>query len=235
MRLLAMIVAAILVAATNATYAQHPIVLEKLRAWDNATPPPPRALMTAEVMKAAAAVQKRSGGCIASSAVIEKVSPATGVRFVFQGILSRQIKNAWTIVAQHPNCGPEVTRYAIVERKDGIHYTIRINQGRSHANESLIGDTLPLAILGAETALKRAGVKCIDARAALGITRVTQEEPDLGPEIDGIRYTGSWSEVWPISMCGRSVEVLVRFTGDGDGGAHHEIKGGAIRVVQIGS
>ena len=233
MKFLSILGAMAVIAVPATARAQHQLVLQKLRMWDSAAPVPPKALLVAEVMKTAEAIQKATGGCKPSSVLIESVSAATGVRFVFEGILGGRLKNGWTIVANSPNCGSDVARYTIVQNQDGTYDTIRTNQGRSHANESLIGDTFPAAILAAEIALKRAGVSCGNSNPTLGILRISQEEADLGPEVFGIRYAGSWSEVWPINLCGRTAEVLVRFTADGDGGAYHSLKGDKVKVLSV--
>jgi hypothetical protein len=184
-------------------------------------------------MKAAAIAQKRSGGCLPTSAVIENVSPATGVRFVFQGILAGRIRNGWTVVARHPNCENDIVRYTMVQDSAGDFSAVRTNRGRSHANESLIGDTWPLALLQAESTLRRANVVCDGRLSVLGVTRVAKEEPALGAEVYGVRYTGSWSEVWPITLCGRTVEVSVRFTADGDGGAYSDLEGAEAKLLPV--
>lgn len=204
--------------------AQHPLVLERLRNWDTAVPAPKTEVAAAEVTKAAAAIQKRGGGCLATSTIVESITSATGVRFVLQSVIAGQIKNAWTIVARHPNCG-EVVRYTMVQDNGDNFSVIRTNRGRSHANESLIGDTFPLAALQAAATLNRAGTRCDPQSATLGVTRITKEEPDLGPETYGVRYSGSWSEAWPVALCGRTIEVGIRFTADGDGGAYQDLKG----------
>lgn len=209
--------------STNA-YAQHPLILQRLTAWNAAAPQPAASTIQEQVMGAARATQKRTGGCLPTSAVVDNVVPATSVKFVFQGILARQLKNGWTITAHHPNCGSTPVRYTISEDSAGVLTTIRTNRGLSLANESLIGDTLPLAMLQATATAKRNGFECDLNGATLGVTRIAREESDLGADIYGVRYTGSWSEIWPIELCGRTIEVTVRFTADGDGGAYTDLK-----------
>ncbi|NRD91025.1 hypothetical protein C8024_18580 [Sphingopyxis sp. BSNA05] len=53
--------------------------------------------------------------------------------------------------------------------------------------------------------------------------RIESEAEGLGPDMFGSRYVGSWDEIWPIEMCDRTVEVLVNFTADGDGGAYFNV------------
>ncbi len=182
-------------------------------------------------MKAAIAAQKRSGGCVPTSAVVDNVVPATSVRFVFQGILAGQLKNGWTVTARHPNCDMTPVRYTISEDSAGLLNTVRTNRGLSLANESLISDTWPLAVVQAAATARRNGVECDEKGASLGVTRVAREEPGLGADVYGVRYTGSWSEVWPVELCDRSVEITVRFTADGDGGAYTDLKGTEARLL----
>ena len=47
----------------------------------------------------------------------------------------------------------------------------------------------------------------------------------------GVRYQGSWSEIWPISSCNRTVEGLVTFIADGDGGAYTNLPGDQVKVL----
>jgi hypothetical protein len=120
----------------------------------------------------------------------------------------------------------------IMQDVDNSLETIRVNRGVSHAWESLVGDTLPSARLAASAALQREGIDCSgEDGTSLGVTRIASEEPDLGEETFGIRYSGSWTEVWPIETCNRIVEVLIRFTADGDGGAFTHIPGDEARVL----
>lgn len=226
-----LLLAALAASSTTVSHAQHPLILQRLTAWNAAAPQPAPTTIQEQVMKAATIAQKRSGGCVPTSAVIDGVVPATSVRFIFQGILAGQLKNGWTVTARHPNCGATPVRYTISEDKGGALTTIRTNRGLSLANESLIGDTWPLTLLQAAATAKRNGVECDPRGASLGVTRVAKEEPGLGADVYGVRYTGSWSEVWPVELCGRTVEVTVRFTADGDGGAYTDLQGTEARLL----
>ena len=210
---------------TTAGYAQHPLILQRLTAWNAAAPQPAPTTIRQQVMEAAMVAQKRSGGCVPTSTVVDSIVPATSVKFVFQGILAGRLKNGWTVTARHPNCDATPVRYTISEDSAGALTTIRTNRGLSLANESLIGDTWPLVVLQANATAERSAFACDASSASLGVTRVAKEEPDLGADVYGVRYAGSWSEVWPIELCGRTFEVTVRFIADGDGGAYTTIRG----------
>lgn len=225
-----LLASSLLGSSTTAT-AQHPLVLERLTAWNAAARQPAPAIIQEQVMKSAAAAQKRSGGCLPTTAVIDSIAPATSARFIFQGIAAGRMKNGWTVTARHPNCDSTSVRYTIAEDSAGVLSTIRTNRGVSLANESLVGDTLPLAAVQGVATLKRAGINCSVEQAVLGVTRVTKQEPTLGPDVFGVRYIGVWSEVWPIALCGRTVEVAVRFTADGDGGAYTDLKGTEAKLL----
>lgn len=194
-RLRLLLLAALAANFTTAAYAQHPLIVERLEAWNAAAPQPASSIIQQQVMEAALVAQKRSGGCVPTSTAIDSVVPATSVKFVFQGILARQLKNGWTVTARHPNCGATPVRYTISEDSAGALTTIRTNQGLSLANESLIGDTWPLAVLQATATAKRNAVTCNSNDASLGVIRVAKEEPGLGADVYGVRYAGSWSEV----------------------------------------
>ncbi len=89
-----LLVATIAVTSTTAGFAQHPLILQRLTAWNAAAPQPAPAKVQEQVMKAAIAAQKSSGGCVPTGVVIDSATPATSVRFVFQGILAGNLKNA---------------------------------------------------------------------------------------------------------------------------------------------
>lgn len=225
------LLAAVVAIPTTPGQAQHPIILQRLTAWNAAAPQPAAATIRAQVMNAAIASQKRFGGCVPARTIIDGVAPATSAKFVFQGIIAGRLENGWTVTAHHPNCGSTPVRYTISQDSAGALATIRTNRGLSLANESLIGDTWPLAVVQAIATAKRNGVECAATNPNLGTTRVVKEEPGLGADVYGVRYTGSWSEVWPVELCGRTVEVTVRFTADGDGGAYTDLTGSEAKLL----
>jgi hypothetical protein len=231
MRPLILFVISIACLSINPANAQAPRDIEVYKVYNEVHKPPSTAIITSEVMKGALETQKSKGGCLPSSAVIDTVMPATAARFVSEGLKAQQISNAWTVVVRHPNCGSDVVRYAVVKHYNDSFYAFRINRGRSNANESLIGDTLPNAALVAVLMLKRAGSDCRVSDVTLGVTRIAEEGADLGPDFYGARFKGSWREIWPIITCGRTVEISVRFEADGEGGAYHDIKQNESKIL----
>jgi len=216
----------------GSAHAQHPIVLQKLNEWNEATPPPDNETFKKEVLSTAQSLYSPSAACSTSQVLIEELQPATAERFVFSAVLNRTIRNAWTVIARLPGCDDVPARYMIMRNADDSIRTIRVNRGISYAWDSLISDTLPLVRLAALTALKGKGIDCgTEAKFKLGVTRIASEGKDLGGDSFGVRYAGTWSEIWPIETCNRKVEVRVDFTADGDGGAYSHIPGGQVAIL----
>ncbi len=212
--------------------AQHPLVVTKLKELDAAAPPPSRQIVATLVLKSAATIYASKPKCAATGLTLETLMPATSERQVFAGAVRGQVRNAWTVMARHPACDEAQVRYMVVQDGGGALRSFRVNRGLSLAHESLIGDTFPLAVLAAKAFLKRTNVSCAEPKKPqLGIIRIAEEEGDLGPDTFGVRYKGSWTEIWPIGLCGETVEVPVHFTADGDGGAYTNMKGAGVRRV----
>lgn len=214
----------------SSVQAQHPIILQRLEQASLAAPTPNTDLLADQVRLAAKNIYRDSETC-QHSVVIESVGPASADRFPFAGIARGTIRNAWFVTARLPGCDEALVRFSVTQNSDGSFHTIRVNRGRSYAWDSLIGDTLPLAYVGALAALKRAGVECEAEVPKLGAVRISSEESDLGSEVYGIRYTGRWTEIWPLLVCDRTVEVPITFNADGDGGAYTNVAGDNVAIV----
>lgn len=212
--------------------AQHPLILSKLAEWNAGAPVPGNDILKTEIRKKAADIYASKAACRNSDISIDIAEPATADRYVFNAILRKTLKNAWFVTARLPQCDPAPVRYMIMQNTDNTLQTIRVNRGASYAWDSLIGDTLPAAQLAAMTALKRNGVECNSSeKPRLGVSRIDSEEANLGKNTFGIRYSGSWTEVWSIEACKRTVEVAIKFTADGDGGAFTHIPEDKTRVL----
>jgi hypothetical protein len=216
----------------TALNAQHPMILAKLNEWNDAAPVPDKEILRTEVRAKAGEIYGGKDACINSDIVIDAIEPATADRFAFNAIVGRMLRNAWFVTARLPGCDLAPVRYMILQNTDNSLQTVRVNRGMSYAWDSLIGDTLPAAQVAAAAALKRQGVTCsLTEKPTLGVIQIASKEPSLGKNIFGIRYSGSWVEVWPIEACKRTVEVLIQFTADGDGGAFTHIPGDKTRVL----
>lgn len=217
-------------ASANVTQAQHPLVLQRLEQINAAAPPPSPQVISALIAKTAKTVYADKPNCASTGLTLDEPLPATAERQVFFGAVRGQIRNGWTVMARHPVCDEVPVRYMLVQDGSGGLRSFRVNRGRSHAHESLISDTFPLATLAAEAFLTRAKLPCPEPKKPqLGVTRIAEEDGDLGPDKFGVRYKGSWTEIWPVAICGETLDVTVRFTADGDGGAYTNLKGDAIK------
>ncbi|GMN13309.1 hypothetical protein [Altererythrobacter sp. MTPC7] len=218
--------------AFGGAQAQHPLVKQRLQAWDNAAPTPSAAEIEPVVRQLLEELYPLSPACADGEIVIENVRPATADRFIFRSVAMRQLKNGWFVETRLPSCDSEPVRFQIMQTGDGSMRAIRVNRGNSIAWDSLFVDTLPLAKLAAISALKRMGVDCSeDTQFTLGATRVEARGEDLAEDSFGIRYSGSWAEVWPLVGCDHRVDILIEFTADGDGGAYTNIPGDRVAVA----
>ncbi|WP_336961909.1 hypothetical protein [Sphingobium aquiterrae] len=216
----------------GALNAQHPMILAKLNEWNDAAPVPGNEILKAEIRGKAGEIYGGSVACNNSDIAIDAIEPATADRYAFNAIMRRTLRNAWFVTARLSGCDLAPVRYMIIQNTDNSLEITRVNRGVSYTWDSLIGDTLPLAQLAATAALERAGVTCSsNEKTTLGVIRIAAKEPGLGNSIFGIRYSGSWAEVWPIETCKRTVEVSIKFTADGDGGAFTHIPGDKTRVL----
>lgn len=206
--------------------AQHPLVLQKLTEWNDAAPVLSNEKLRQEVLGAAKNRYSTSDACSNSEVIIDRVHPATADRFIFLGLVKQQLRNAWTVNTRLPGCDEAPVRFMVIQNKDNSLKTIRVNRGISYAWDSLISDTLPNAHIAAVARLKRAKHECeLGSKFKLGVTQLKSEGDGLGADVFGVRYTGSWDEIWPIITCGKTVEVLIKFTADGDGGAFSNLPG----------
>jgi hypothetical protein len=92
-------------------------------------------------------------------------------------------------------------------------------------------DTSMPAALAAHQKAVSLGKSCDGKDLKMGPTRIADESKDLGPDLYGIRYTGTWTEIWRFETCGAKFDVPVEFRPDGDGGAYTNIKADTIKVV----
>lgn len=226
------LLALLLACSVSPSKAQHPLIVQKLNEWNEATPALSNEEFREEIRGTARKIYPQSEACSESDVNIHRIHPATANRFVFNAVLRQQMRNAWTVNALLPGCDTVPVRFMVMQNNDKSLKTIRVNRGESYAHDSLISDTLSYVSLAANAALKRKGINCgADAEFKLGETRIKSEGAGLGADVFGVRYKGRWDEIWPIEICGRTVEVLVKFTADGDGGAVFDLPGDQISIL----
>lgn len=212
--------------------AQHPMVLDVLENANRSAPVLGEDVYRDQINSVVEDIYTENPSCDTSDIVIEKIESATANRFIFNAVVRQQMRNGWTVTATLPGCDTVPVRFMTMQENDGSLRTIRVNRGTSYAWDSLIADTLPLAKVAAIAGLSRADIPCEKGQPGkLGAIRIASESEDLGDDVFGVRYTGSWSEVWPITICERTVEVRAQFTADGDGGAYQRFSSEDLTVL----
>lgn len=218
--------------ATAPGLAQHALVLEKLKELDGKAPQPAVAELEKAVATTAKAYGEANKVCVPASLKLSEIAPITGARGILQGVMAGQIRNAWTLYADHGGCNAtHPFRYIILQRADGTLQAALVNEGRTLANPTIMRDTSAMAALTALQKAKSLDPACTGDKMEMGPTRVTEQSKDLGPEIYGARYVGSWTEVWQFRTCGKSFDVPIQFTPDGDGGAYTNIKADQVAIL----
>jgi hypothetical protein len=213
--------------------AQHPMVLAKLQEINGRAPQPAAAKIEAAVLETLKAMAAVKGTCVPPKVALGDVAPATGSREVLQGVLAGQLRNGWTAYATHGGCpGVEPFRYLIIEKSDGSLLALQVNEGKSFTSPTIMRDASTQAALMALQKARSLDPKCEGRDMAMGTTRIVRQSKDLGPQIFGARYVGAWSEAWRFTTCGKTFEVTVHFTSDGDGGAYSNVKGDQVALVK---
>lgn len=207
-----------LATAASAVAAPHPMVMQALTRLQVAEPA--RADLSVAVGAAAA---KYCPAKDAGAFDIATVTPATADRFVFGRALSGTLRGGWFVSGTNAPCDPAPMRFLVLQPANGPLQVTRVNRGESMAWASLIEDTVLKAALAADVALKRRGLSC-DGAPTFGPIRVSERGATMTAPVFGVTYEGSWQEVWPVALCGKTVDVTVRFQADGDGGAYLNIK-----------
>ncbi len=212
--------------------AQNAWVIEKIKALDARAPKPSDEAILAAVTTTAAAWATEKKQCLPTSLAIVGTTPITGAKVILASVLNNSLRNAWSVYARHGGCvGADVFRYAVFQLPDSSLKAVQVNEGYSYANLSIMRDTSGQAAFAAYAAIKKAEAACAGNDMKFGRTRIDSEGKDLGPDVFGVRFTGSWTEIWQFSVCGRTAEVPIAFTADGDGGAYTNIKGAGVVVL----
>jgi hypothetical protein len=225
-------VAAVLACAASAAVAQNPVVLERLRQMNEQAPQPSIEQVRTAIAATAAAHASAAGRCAPTAIDVTDVSPATGARDILQGVLSGQVRNGWIAHATHTGCpSPGPYRYMVLQRPDGTLVAPLVNEGRGIANPAIMRDTSAQAAIAVFVKVRDIDPACDGRDMEMGPVRVASQSADLGPDVYGVRYTGSWTELWRFTTCGRTFDVPVEFRADGDGGAYTNVKASEIVAV----
>ena len=135
-------------------------------------------------------------------------------------IAGGRIKMAWLVDVMIGGCGEENPyRFILLQMPDDSYSSLVGSKGRTHAWPKLIKDAM-MTVYGAVT-LATHGQDCpVNAENFEIGPFAIKDDDSIGPYLFGVRYTGSWEEVWKIRVCETMVSVPVTFRADGQGGAY---------------
>ena len=200
----------------------------------NAREAAPETATIAAEAKALLAIMVKAGQltCTPTAAAIDSIAPATATRLVIDGINAGKLLNGWTANAKLEGC-PEapVTRLIVLRMTDASLLVRIINRGETLTTASQMRDSSAGAAMAAVAAIRKTVPGCEGDGMAMGATRVAAQDSNLGPDVFGSRFAGSWSEVWRFSACGVEADVPIGFKADGSGGVFSDIRGAETRIV----
>ncbi|MEY2884466.1 MAG: hypothetical protein RL490_2190 [Pseudomonadota bacterium] len=177
-------------------------------------------LALAELQKDARAKSE----CVPTTVTLAPIKPASATRLAIDGMKRRLMRNAWSVVAMPQGCpSPLPVRIAVVLLGNDELVVLPYATGDSIAWVSLVGDAKQniASVTFAALAARNPDWKCSQTDPVV-LEKLTMagNATGLGPDFYGVRYTGSWQEIWTFSMCRRKIDVPVTFTADGNGGAY---------------
>lgn len=196
-------------------------------------PVPEKALVEADALQTLQAIAKEGGACAPTAVALGPITPATADRMAMQGIQSGQLKNLWVADGVPSGCpDAQKARFMVLALADGRVLARVVSFGETIAWPSLFRDTgTPAAVLAFATA-SRDNPGCDQKSLNLLSSRIVAKGPDLGPDVFGVRFAGSWDEAWRFTACNQIVEVPITFRADGSGGAYHNIQSTAAKLMK---
>ena len=221
---------ALVAAALFGQEAEYAAFVERTNA---AVPPPTIESISLVALATLQALRRQEGGCVPTGLTMDQPRTAIATFAISQGVASGQVRNGWTVYGRSLGCAdaPPV-RFMVLRMPDDQLRAIVVNDGETLANPSLMRDSSAPAAIAAYQVVRTADAACDGSDMRMGATRVAERGADLGDEYHGAFYSGSWSEIWTFVVCGRTVEVPITFTADGNGGAHYNIRSAEVRIVR---
>ena len=226
--------AALQLAAPTGLLAQEAAAVAGFRAVNDKEPAPEATAIAAEAKALLAAmVEKGQAKCAPAAVAIDAIAPATAARLVIEGMNAKQVRNGWTANARLEGCPEAAPSRLIVLRMADASLLVRvINTGETLTTASQMRDTSASAAMAAVLAIRKAVPGCEGDGLTMGDTRVASLGDDLGPDVYGTRFVGSWSEVWRFAACGASADVTIGFKADGNGGVFSNVRGGERAIIK---
>jgi hypothetical protein len=225
-------VIAVLLAAAAPALAQSAQEAAAQAALNALVQPPDVAQVLPLALADLQAQASKAGSCVPTGVTLGPIAFASGTRLVVDGIGQRTLRNAWSVLGTPQGCGTATPRrFVIVLKADDSLLVRAFVVGESIAWVSLVFDARPsiAATALAATQSRHPDWDCTDTRhVTLDKVADAGASKDLGPDFYGVRYTGSWDEVWTYTLCNHPVDVPITFTADGNGGAYWNARLGPV-------
>ena len=231
---MALAIVAVVLAMSQAK-AQTAEFTAQMQAINASVPPPDLATVKAILQDRVQTLARLEGTCIPTGVTVEPLIPTTADRLVLLPILSGRIKNAWTthVLPEGCNDSPRL-RFMVTQKPDNARAVNFINKGDSLASYALMLAAMMTAKLVVGGIVRRVDPACAsDSEPLKTGSRVMEQSKDLAPDFYGSRYAGGWVEGWTFTVCGKQVELPVRFTADGQGGARFATESKGSTVVEL--
>ncbi len=191
----------------------------------NRKPPPDGEPLAQSIGAVIMADAKTRGGCMPKKLGLGVLEPIT-LDGMIAGMIARGgIENAWIMSVRLDDCPPaDPIRVIVFRAADGQRIqAIFAGQGESLTWPTLAQDALRATVGKVVERLRGESPTCLPPNLTQTSVRIAERSPDLGPSVYGIRLKGSWTEVWGYDPCGHHIEVPIRFTTNGTGGAYWDI------------
>lgn len=231
MNIIALIVAAAAAFGSASAVAQSGDFAAFVDRTNAAAPPPSVDSIAEPALEGLRNLARAEGRCVPTALALEPPQNAVATFVIAQAVVAGQIKNGWTAYGRPAGCpaSPPV-RFLVLRMADDSLRAFVVNEGESLANPSLMRDASVPAAVAAFSVVRGSNPTCNPSDMRMGPTRVA-ERTGLGPNYHGAFYAGSWREIWTFTVCGRTVEVPIVFTADGEGGAHFNARGTEARIL----
>jgi hypothetical protein len=197
-------------------------------------PPPPVPSLIPELLSRTQKAARAEGRCVPTSVTVAPLQPASASQEALPMITHNEIKNAWTTSAQAVGCPGALPERFLVLRlpPDDAVRIIGVVAGTTLTSFAQMKQASPAIGNAALAAAQAMEATCTSEGMDILSTRLVREHPGLGPDFYGVRLTGSWDEVWTLTLCKGQATVPVTFKADGNGGADPSIDPRTVRFIR---
>lgn len=215
-------------------HAQDATFAAAMQATNSKAPPPSEAAVRTAALALLQANAKEASSCVPTGVETEAPTPATADRAVMSGIMSGELRNVWLAYGKASGCpGAERQRFMIVGTADGGLVVRPWSRGESMVWPTLMHDTSAGAGIVALNAIKAVDPACDGNGMEMIGSKIGAKSADLSPDFYGVRYKGSWEEIWTFRVCNRQAEVPIQFKADGTGGAYTGARQSGVKVSKV--